>query len=80
MVIWILKKKLASYNNIKGLFTSPKTFLIVKEMPIHIWWKYNGFEPSNLQKFAIKGLNQVIVVLTWKKIKLLTLLKAIILF
>jgi hypothetical protein len=39
--------------------------LIAKEMPIHIWWKSNGFELSNLQKFAIKGLNQVIVVLTW---------------
>jgi hypothetical protein len=58
-----LKKKLASYNNVKGFFTSPKTLLIGKEIPIHIWWKSNGFEPSNLQKFAIKGLNQVIVVL-----------------
>jgi hypothetical protein len=48
-------KQLASYKNIKGLFASPKTFLIVKEMPIHIWWKSNGFEPLNLQKFAIKG-------------------------
>jgi hypothetical protein len=38
--------------------------LVGKEMPIHIWWKSNGFEPSNLQKFAIKGLNQIIVVLT----------------
>jgi hypothetical protein len=38
--------------------------LIGKEMPIHIWWKSSGFELSNLQKFAIKGLNQIIVVLT----------------
>jgi hypothetical protein len=59
-----IEKKLASYKNIKGFFASPKTFLIGKEMPIHIWWKSNGFETSNLQKFVIKGLNQIIVVLT----------------
>ncbi len=59
-----IKKKLASYKNIKGLLASLKTFLIGKEMSIHIWWKSNGFEPPNLQMCAIKGLNQVIVVLT----------------
>jgi hypothetical protein len=50
-----IEKQLASYKNIMGLFANPKTLLIGKEMPIHIWWKFNGFELSNLQKFAIKG-------------------------
>jgi hypothetical protein len=31
-----IEKQLASYKNIKGLFSSPKIFLIGKEMPIHI--------------------------------------------
>jgi hypothetical protein len=31
-----IEKQLASYKNIKGFFASPKTFLIGKEMPIHM--------------------------------------------
>jgi len=37
-------------------------FLVVQEIAAQTWWRSFGFETPELQKIAIKVLNQVIVV------------------
>jgi hypothetical protein len=48
-----IKKQLACYRNMEGLFADPATFLVAKEMPAHTWWSSYGSETPQLQSFAI---------------------------
>jgi hypothetical protein len=57
-----IEKQLISYKNMEELFSDLAAFLVVQEIAAQTWWRSFGFETTELQKFAVKVLNQVIVV------------------
>jgi hypothetical protein len=57
-----IEKRLVSYKNFEEMFSDLAVFLVVQEIAALTWWRSFGFETPELQKVAIKVLNQVIVV------------------